>query len=110
MDGWTRRGCPVTIAGDGKKGFDLDAVELWRWFQDKKNNDAYFRDLCAQPIAEVIEAVHKGQGRLSFWTRANLDWNAPEAAAIHKALVKICDGCDDMSELAERHFPHLGRE
>ena len=98
VDAWTRRGCPVTIAADGKKSFDLDAVEIWRWFQDKKNNDEYFRDLCAQPIAEVIEAVQKAQGRLSFWLKANA-WSHPNSMEQGKALLAIDEACETMSDL-----------
>ena len=100
----------MVVTDGGSKRFDLGAMEVWLWFRKQRREDSFWRELCNRPAAELIEAARKAQGQLSFWTRANLDWNAPEAEAIHKALVKICEGCDELSELAEQHFPHLGRE
>ena len=99
VDGWVRRGAPCIERG-GYRLFDLDELEIWRIFQDKKNGDEYWRDVCATPIAELLKGVMTAHSKISFFVRAN-HWSHRNRAEIFKRLLQICEAVDELGDLTD---------
>ena len=78
--------------------FDLDELEIWRIFQDKKHGDQYWKGVCATPIDELLKGVMSAHMKISFFVRAN-HWSHPNSAEIFKRLLQICEAVDDMTDL-----------
>ena len=88
LQNWERRGAPINPDGT----FDLEEVELWKIFQDMKNDHRILRELCQRPIGSVIEDIQAAQGKLSFYINAE-HWTHPQRAEIKRHLLPIDKAC-----------------
>lgn len=93
---WQRRGAPI----GPDFSFDPVTLEVWRWFQEQKHTDPFWREHCAKSSDELLEDAHRMQGRLSFWFNANRDWKSPNHPKIKAALLKISEAICRLEELA----------